>query len=241
MAEPTAAHARELVDYLLIARRRWRWIVSGAVIGLALALVYLQLARPHLRVDGQGVGGRPALGQPGRGGPDERPDQPRHGGAARQVRRGGRGSREGYGHGDARAGEPGDHHGAGEHHGPQHHLPRADRRGGAERCPGLCGRVPPQPPDQRAGQAQRPGGPPAGRDRPADGEDHEAGDRHPQQQRARPAGRPGLPRGAAHRPELAAGAVPVRPRAREGRRSLPGLRQQRWRCDPRRRSIPTRC
>ena len=30
MAEPTAAHARELGDYLLIARRRWRWIVGAA-------------------------------------------------------------------------------------------------------------------------------------------------------------------------------------------------------------------
>ncbi|MFC5177991.1 Wzz/FepE/Etk N-terminal domain-containing protein [Nocardioides taihuensis] len=45
MAEPTAAHARELGDYLLIARRRWRWIVGGAAVGLALALVYLQFAQ----------------------------------------------------------------------------------------------------------------------------------------------------------------------------------------------------
>jgi capsular polysaccharide biosynthesis protein len=45
MAEPTAAHARELGDYLLIARRRWRWIVGGAVVGLVLALVYLQFAQ----------------------------------------------------------------------------------------------------------------------------------------------------------------------------------------------------
>ncbi len=45
MAEPTAAHARELGDYLLIARRRWRIIVGGAAVGLVLALVYLQLAQ----------------------------------------------------------------------------------------------------------------------------------------------------------------------------------------------------
>ena len=64
MAEPTRAHARELVDYLLIARRRWRWIVGGAVVGLAAGAGLPAAREPHLRVDGQGVGGRPALGQP---------------------------------------------------------------------------------------------------------------------------------------------------------------------------------
>lgn len=46
MAEPTAAHARELSDYLSLARRRWVWIASCLVAGVALSLVYLSTAQP---------------------------------------------------------------------------------------------------------------------------------------------------------------------------------------------------
>lgn len=44
MAEPTAAHARELGDYVALVRRRWAWIVCSMLVGVVLALSYLTVA-----------------------------------------------------------------------------------------------------------------------------------------------------------------------------------------------------
>lgn len=41
MTEPTAAHARDLGDYLAVARRRWGWIVCSVLLGTTLAMGYL--------------------------------------------------------------------------------------------------------------------------------------------------------------------------------------------------------
>jgi capsular polysaccharide biosynthesis protein len=45
MAEPTAAHARDLGDYVSLVRRRWTWIAGSVLVGLALATAYLSLAQ----------------------------------------------------------------------------------------------------------------------------------------------------------------------------------------------------
>jgi uncharacterized protein involved in exopolysaccharide biosynthesis len=44
MAEPTAANARELGDYVALVRRRWAWIVCSMLVGVVLALSYLTVA-----------------------------------------------------------------------------------------------------------------------------------------------------------------------------------------------------
>jgi capsular polysaccharide biosynthesis protein len=44
MAEPTAAHARELGDYLSVMRRRWGWVVVSVLAGLLLGAAYLTYA-----------------------------------------------------------------------------------------------------------------------------------------------------------------------------------------------------
>ncbi len=45
MSEPTAAHARDLGDYVALARRRWTWIVGCVVAGIAVSYVYLGVAQ----------------------------------------------------------------------------------------------------------------------------------------------------------------------------------------------------
>jgi capsular polysaccharide biosynthesis protein len=45
MAEPTAAHARDLGDYLSLVRRRWVWIVGSVLACLVLATMYLSVAQ----------------------------------------------------------------------------------------------------------------------------------------------------------------------------------------------------
>ena len=44
MTEPAAAHARDVGDYLALARRRWGWIASAVLLGLTLSLSYLVTA-----------------------------------------------------------------------------------------------------------------------------------------------------------------------------------------------------
>ena len=45
MAEPTAAHARELGDYVSLVRRRWIGVVASVLVGLTLSLGYLSVAQ----------------------------------------------------------------------------------------------------------------------------------------------------------------------------------------------------
>ncbi len=45
MSEPTAAHARDLGDYVALARRRWAWIVGCVVAGIAVSYIYLGVAQ----------------------------------------------------------------------------------------------------------------------------------------------------------------------------------------------------
>lgn len=45
MAEVTAAHARDLGDYLSLARRRWAWIVACVLVGAVASFAYLNVAQ----------------------------------------------------------------------------------------------------------------------------------------------------------------------------------------------------
>ena len=45
MAEPTAAHARDLGDYVSLVRRRWIGVVASVLVGLTLSLAYLSVAQ----------------------------------------------------------------------------------------------------------------------------------------------------------------------------------------------------
>lgn len=68
MAEPSAAHARDLGDYAALVRRRWRWIAGGVVVGLVVACAYVLAApatyRSSAKVLVQPVGNAvPTVGQ----------------------------------------------------------------------------------------------------------------------------------------------------------------------------------
>ena len=45
MAEPSAAHARDLGDYAALVRRRWRWVAGFVLAGFVIACAYLLTAQ----------------------------------------------------------------------------------------------------------------------------------------------------------------------------------------------------
>ena len=88
MAEPTAAHARDLGDYVSLVRRRWIGVVASVLVrpGSVAGLPERRAADLRLHVEGAGQVDR-VVGDLRRC-PDQRRHQPRHRGAAGAVRAG---------------------------------------------------------------------------------------------------------------------------------------------------------